>query len=88
MATRGLSLFEADGGKPIVHVVPAVSVPVVDTTGAGDVLHAALIADWLLAEAAGGRRGPICRRRGGAFLYRWGVGCASATQLQSATRAR
>ncbi len=41
-----------------MHLVPGFAVPVVDTTGAGDVLSAALIAAWLLenrpaAEAAG-----------------------------------
>jgi sulfofructose kinase len=49
-AERGLYLFvaEASSDVPAIVHVPAFRVPVVDTTGAGDVLHAALIASWML----------------------------------------
>ncbi len=48
----GVHLMELKGGQVSLHHVPAVPTEAVDTSGAGDVLHAGLIAEWLLAEKA------------------------------------
>ncbi|MFN8593389.1 MAG: carbohydrate kinase family protein [Thermomicrobiales bacterium] len=46
---RGLHLLDCRNGSDDIHSMPAFAIEAVDTTGAGDVLHAALIAEWLLA---------------------------------------
>jgi ribokinase/sulfofructose kinase len=46
---RGVSLVDARAGEPEIVHVPAFPIAAVDTTGAGDALHAALIAEWGLA---------------------------------------
>lgn len=47
---RGVFLLDARSGAPETVHVPAFPVAAVDTTGAGDALHAALIAEWGLAR--------------------------------------
>lgn len=48
--SQGVHLLDGREHACAVHHVPAFPVAAVDTTGAGDVLHAALIASWLLED--------------------------------------
>jgi len=70
---RGLVLFEADNGKQEVHVVPRFHVPVVDTTGAGDVLSAALILAWLLENRPAAEAGRFAAAAAALSCTGWGV---------------
>ena len=73
---RGLVLFEADNGKQDLHVVPGFPVPVVDTTGAGDVLSAALIAAWLLKSWPAVEAGRFAAAAAALSCTGWGVRAA------------
>jgi sulfofructose kinase len=78
--TRGVSLFEAHGDdRRIVHV-PAFPVPVVDTTGAGDVLHAALAAEWLLAGRPASVAGRFTAAAAALSCQGWGTRAALPTR--------
>ncbi|MCC2627586.1 MAG: carbohydrate kinase family protein [Thermomicrobiales bacterium] len=70
---RGLFLFEAGNGTHEVHVVPGFHVRVVDTTGAGDVLSAALILAWLLENRPAAEAGRFAAAAAALSCTGWGV---------------
>jgi ribokinase/sulfofructose kinase len=72
---RGLFLFEADDEQEI-QFVPGYRVPVVDTTGAGDVLSAALIAAWLLENRPAPEAGRFAAAAAALSCTGWGVRAA------------
>jgi ribokinase/sulfofructose kinase len=84
---RGLVLFEADNGKQDVHVVPRFHVPVVDTTGAGDVLSAALIAAWLLENRPAAEAGRFAAAAAALSCTGWGVRAALPSWPEAAALA-
>jgi sugar/nucleoside kinase (ribokinase family) len=84
---RGLFLFEADG-KQDVHFVPGFSVPVVDTTGAGDALSAALIAAWLLENRPAAEAGRFAAAAAALSCTGWGVRAALPSWHEAAALAR
>ena len=83
---RGLFLFEASGERD-VHFVPGFSVPVVDTTGAGDVLSAALIAAWLLENRPLAEAGRFAAAAAALSCTGWGVRAALPTWSEAAALA-
>src|SRR5829696_104146 len=83
---RGLFLFEADG-KQDVHFVPGFSVPVVDTTGAGDALSAALIAAWLLENRPAAEAGRFAAAAAALSCTGWGVRAALPNWTEAAALA-
>jgi ribokinase/sulfofructose kinase len=83
---RGLFLFEADG-EPDVHFVPGFSVPVVDTTGAGDVLSAALITAWLLENRPAAEAGRFAAAAAALSCTGWGVRAGLPTWTEAAALA-
>ena len=83
---RGLFLFEADGEQD-VHFVPGYTVPVVDTTGAGDVLSAALITAWLLDNLPASEAGRFAAAAAALSCTGWGVRAALPTRTEAATLA-
>jgi sugar/nucleoside kinase (ribokinase family) len=83
---RGLTLFTAEGGlpgMPTMYHVPVVSVPVVDTTGAGDVLHAALIAEWLIGGRSAPAAGSFAAAAAALSCQGWGVRAALPTRAEA-----
>jgi sugar/nucleoside kinase (ribokinase family) len=84
---RGLILFEADSGTQEVHVVPRFPVQVVDTTGAGDVLSAALIAAWLLENWPPAEAGRFAAAAAALSCTGWGVRAALPSWSEAANLA-
>ena len=84
---RGLFLFEADGREQELQFVPGFSVPVVDTTGAGDVLSAALIAAWLLEKRPAAEAGRFAAAAAALSCTGWGVRAALPTWAEAAALA-
>lgn len=82
---RGVYLFEADGATHEIHHVPAFPVPVVDTTGAGDVLHAALAAEWLLAGNPAAMTGRFAAAAAAISCQGWGARAALPTRDEART---
>jgi ribokinase/sulfofructose kinase len=80
---RGLFLFEANG-EPDVHFVPGFLVPVVDTTGAGDVLSAALITAWLLENRPAAEAGRFAAAAAALSCTGWGVRAVLPTWTEAA----
>jgi ribokinase/sulfofructose kinase len=85
---RGLYLFEAGHGGAETHHVPAFSVRAVDTTGAGDVLHAALIAEWLLASRPAAEAGRFAAAAAALSCQGWGCRAALPTREEAEALAR
>src|SRR5918995_800162 len=84
---RGLFLSTADNGKQDVHVVPRFHVPVVDTTGAGDVLSAALIVAWLLENRPAAEAGRFAAAAAALSCTGWGVRVALPSWSEAAALA-
>src|SRR3954447_20089343 len=84
---RGLFLFEADA-DPDMHFVPGFSVPVVDTTGAGDVLSAALINAWLLENLPASGAGRFAAAAAALSCTSWGVRAGLPTWAEATALAR
>jgi sulfofructose kinase len=82
---RGLHVMECGSGVPKTYHIPSFPVAAVDTTGAGDVLHAALIASWLLDE----QPAPVAGRfaAAAAALSCLGYGCRAALPTREAAEA-
>jgi sugar/nucleoside kinase (ribokinase family) len=68
--------------------VPGFSVPVVDTTGAGDVLSAALISAWLLENQSAAEAGRFAAAAAALSCTGWGVRAALPNRTEAATLAR
>jgi ribokinase/sulfofructose kinase len=84
---RGLFLSTADNGRREVHVVPRFHVPVVDTTGAGDVLSAALIVAWLLENRPATEAGRFAAAAAALSCTGWGVRAALPSWSEAAALA-
>jgi len=84
---RGLFLFEADAEQDM-HFVPGFSVPVVDTTGAGDVLSAALINAWLLENLPAAGAGQFAAAAAALSCTGWGVRAGLPTWAEATALAR
>ena len=84
---RGLYLFEADGEQD-THFVPGFAVPVVDTTGAGDALSAALITAWLLENRPAAEAGRFAAAAAALSCTGWGVRAGLPTWTEAAALAR
>jgi sulfofructose kinase len=84
---RGLYLFEADGEQD-THFVPGFAVPVVDTTGAGDALSAALITAWLLENRPAAEAGRFAAAAAALSCTDWGVRAGLPTWTEAAALAR
>jgi len=84
---RGLFLFAAGNGKQEVHVVPRFHVPVIDTTGAGDVLSAALILAWLLENRPAAEAGRFAAAAAALSCTDWGVRAALPSWSEAAALA-
>ncbi len=70
---QGVHLFEVHDGRGEHHRLPAFPVQVVDTTGAGDVLHAALVAEWLLGERPADLAGRVAAAAAALACRGWGT---------------
>ncbi len=84
---RGLVLFEAGNDTQDAHVVSGFPVPVVDTTGAGDVLSAALIAAWLLENRPAAEAGRFAAAAAALSCTGWGVRTALPSWSEAAALA-
>src|SRR5215213_11825029 len=84
---RGLFLFEADNEQD-THFVPGFTVPVVDTTGAGDALSAALITAWLLENRPAVEAGRFAAAAAALSCTGWGVRAGLPTWTEAAVLAR
>jgi ribokinase/sulfofructose kinase len=84
---RGLYLFEADSEQHM-HFVPGFAVPVVDTTGAGDALSAALITAWLLEDRPAADAGRFAAAAAALSCTGWGVRSGLPTWTEAAALAR
>jgi ribokinase/sulfofructose kinase len=84
-AEQGLYLFSAEvaSGSPRIVHVPAFRVPVVDTTGAGDVLHAALIVSWLLDKHPTPEAGKFAAAAAALSCQGWGVRATLPTRAEA-----
>jgi sulfofructose kinase len=71
--SQGVHLFEVRGDLEVIHHLPAFPVQVVDTTGAGDVLHAALVAEWLLGERPANLAGRAAAAAAALACQGWGT---------------
>lgn len=78
--SQGVHLFEVKGDREEIHHLPAFPVQVVDTTGAGDVLHAALVAEWLLGEKPGDLAGRMAAAAAALACQGWGTRVALPTR--------
>ena len=79
---RGLTLCERDGDGWRIDEVPCFAVPVVDTTGAGDVLHAALVAAWLLDGQPAPMAGRFAAAAAALACQGWGTREALPTRAE------
>ena len=79
---RGVTLLEAGGSQVEMHHVPAFNVSVVDTTGAGDVLHAALIAAWLIRGQRAVDAGRFASAAAALSCQDWGVRASLPTRKE------
>jgi sulfofructose kinase len=73
---QGVHLFEVYAYREDIHHLPAFPVQVVDTTGAGDVLHAALVVVWLLAEKHVDLAGKVAAAAAALSCQGWGTRAA------------
>ena len=80
---NGVHLFEVQGGKQTILHLPAFAVQVVDTTGAGDVLHAALVAEWLIAEKPADLAGRVAAAAAALACQGWGTRSALPTRNEA-----
>jgi sugar/nucleoside kinase (ribokinase family) len=71
--SQGVHLFEVRGDREEIYHLPAFPAQVVDTTGAGDVLHAALVAEWLLSERPAELAGRVAAAAAALACQGWGT---------------
>ena len=81
---RGLHVMETISGGPEIDYIPAFPVTAVDTTGAGDVLHAALIASWLLDGDPAAVAGRFAAAAAALSCQGWGCRAALPTREEVA----
>ncbi len=79
---RGVTLLDADDSRVELHHVPAFDVSVVDTTGAGDVLHAALIAEWVIRGRPAVAAGRFASAAAALSCQGWGVRSSLPTRQE------
>ena len=82
---RGLHVMECSAGDAEIHHIPSFPIAAVDTTGAGDVLHAALILSWLLEGQSAETAGHFASAA--AALSCLGLGCRVALPTRQAAEA-
>jgi sugar/nucleoside kinase (ribokinase family) len=80
---NGVHLFEVRGNEQTIHHLPAFPVQVVDTTGAGDVLHAALVAEWLIGEKPADLAGRVAAAAAALACQGWGTRSALPTRNEA-----
>ncbi|MFN8593391.1 MAG: carbohydrate kinase family protein [Thermomicrobiales bacterium] len=87
---HGLTLFEPDqsGSDARTFHVPAPRVAVVDTTGAGDVLHAALMTAWLIEGRSMIDAGRFAAAAAALTCQGWGVQSALPSRAAAEALAR
>jgi sulfofructose kinase len=85
---RGLYLMDALAVQPEIHHVPGFSVRAVDTTGAGDVLSAALIAALLLDNQPTLAAGRFAAAAAALSCQGWGVRVALPTRAEAEAMTR
>jgi sugar/nucleoside kinase (ribokinase family) len=79
---RGVTLLEASSTNVELRDVPAFQIPVVDTTGAGDVLHAALIVEWLIRGQSAARACRFACAAAALSCQGWGVRAALPSRAE------
>jgi len=80
---QGVHLFEVQDGCEVIHHLPAFSVQVLDTTGAGDVLHAALVAEWLLGKKPADLAGRVAAAAAALACQGWGTRAALPSRQEA-----
>jgi sugar/nucleoside kinase (ribokinase family) len=80
---RGLYVMDTHAGQPEIHHVPGFPVSAVDTTGAGDVLSAALIAAWLLDNQSAATAGRFAAAAAALSCQGWGVRGSLPTRAEA-----
>jgi len=85
---RGLYLMDTRAGQPEIQHIPAIPVRAVDTTGAGDVLSAALIAAWLLDNQPMEAAGRFAAAAAALSCQDWGVRSALPTRAEAEAMTR
>ncbi|MBA2598675.1 MAG: carbohydrate kinase family protein [Chloroflexia bacterium] len=80
---RGFSLHEVDGDGWRTDHIPCFPVQVVDTTGAGDVLHAALVVAWLLGGQPAASAGRFAAAAAALSCQGWGTREALPTRYEA-----
>ena len=80
---RGLYLMDTRAGQPEIQHIPGIPVRAVDTTGAGDVLSAALIAAWLLDNQPMEAAGRFAAAAAALSCQGWGVRSALPTRAEA-----
>lgn len=78
--SNGLYVLDATGDDRRIEHVPAFPLQIVDTSGAGDVLHAALIGEWLLNDRPAPEAGRIAAAAAALSCQGWGVRAALPTR--------
>jgi sugar/nucleoside kinase (ribokinase family) len=84
---RGLSLMDTRANQPEIQHIPGIPVRAVDTTGAGDVLSAALIAAWLLDNQPMEAAGRFAAAAAALSCQGWGVRAGLPTRAEAETLA-
>lgn len=85
---RGLYVMDAMSDTPRIDHVPAFTVKAVDTTGAGDVLHAALVVAWLLDGQPAAVAGRFAAAAASLSCRGWGTRSSLPTRKETETLSR
>lgn len=85
--SNGLYVRDATGDDRSIERVRAFPLKIVDTSGAGDVLHAALISEWLLNNRPAPDAGRIAAAAAALSCQGWGVRAALPTRDEAVSLA-